>query len=197
MTDEPRGDDGPNRRRRTRPSMLRRIRFLPVALACAAAAGWGWLETQRPARPVRFIEAVRVTKPTGAKIDASTIFGGNDAHDYYVRIELTNDVARELETYDDTLIGNGLIWDLDIPIAFNAINEVSLWDDRLLRDACLDRVAIGEDLTATGQTYQFELIEESPTDGRIDPRILWGVISGAGVLALVTAVLFVRDQAVP
>lgn len=54
----------------------------------------------------------------------------------------------------------------------------------------------GNSLSADGQHYRFELIEDDanlPKPG--DPRVIWSIISGSGIIALLAAVFFVRDQA--
>ena len=180
------------------PSIWRRLRFLPLALLFAAVAITTLLRVQnRPATSVHFIHSIKITKPSSMTIDPSSIIMSDNEQDFYVIITLKNGKTVRLATQENMLIGNGLTWNLTAPLPLENITELSLWDDDPISDDHLDRVSMdGESLSAQGQHYHFDLIEDQTgVPDPPDPRIIWSIISGSGVLALLAAVFFVRDQA--
>jgi len=188
-----RSDSATSKRRR----ILRRLRSLPIALIFAGISGYVWLHSE--AQPIDmpiFINAVHVTRPPALTIDASTIVGGGGEKDFYILIKTPSGEDIRLPTFASTLIGNGLTWDLKPTMPLSTITEIDLYDEDTLSDDFLDRVTVNDELVTAGQKYQFELIVENPTREPTDPRIIWSIISGCGVLALVTGVFFIRDQAV-
>lgn len=188
-----RPDSTPSKRLRT----LRRLRFLPIALIFASVSVYVWLhsEAQPQDMPV-FIKAVHLTRPPALTIDASTIVGGGSEKDFYILIKTLSGEDVRLPTFANTLIGNGLTWDIKPPLPLSTITEIDLYDDDMLKDDFLDRVSVNNELVTAGQKYQFEVVVENPVKETTNPRIIWSIISGCGVLALVTGVFFIRDQAV-
>ncbi len=177
-------------------ALLKRLRFLPLAIIFATIAILVWLDLEsKPTNVVQFINEIAVTRPASLSIDAGSLIGSNGEQDFYVVIKTNGGNETELPTIPNTLIGNGLTWQLPTPLALTTIAEIELRDDDLGADDKLDRVTVNNQLINTGQKYQFELIEQNPTEPPPDLRIIWSIISGCGVLALVTALLFIRDQA--
>ncbi len=179
-----------------RPSVWKRLRFLPFAILFAAVVVMAAFRLQVDPNPVRFVNALRVTQPSSFSIDASSLVGGNGEYDFYVVIKTHSETTQQLETYPASLIGNGLHWDIKPVLPLADIKELVLYDEDLLGDDQLDRVTVDEQFVTTGQKYEFEFIEDNPVEPAIDARWLWAVISGAGVLAVLTIVAFVRDQAI-
>ncbi len=180
------------------PTIWRRLRFLPLALIFAAVAITTLLRAQNhPTTTAHFINSIKVTKPSSMTIDPSSILMSDNEQDFYVIITLKNDKTVRLATHENTLIGNGLTWNLTTSLPLENIAEISLWDDDPISDDHLDRVSMdGESFSAQGQHYHFDLIEDQAgVPDPPDPRIMWSIISGSGVLALLAAVFFVRDQA--
>jgi len=180
-----------------RITVWHRLRFLPVTIIFAALAIGTFVRSEnRPADAPRFINAIKITKVQSLTIDPSAIINSDRDQDYYIIITLKNGKTIQLPTRDNALIGNGLVWGLQPSHPLDQITELSLWDEDPLRDDHLDRVSMdGKSLSADGQRYHFELIEDGanlPNAG--DPRIIWSIISASGILALLAAVFFVRDQ---
>jgi len=181
-----------------RISLWHRLRFLPVAIIFAALAITTFIRAEnRPADTPRFIKTVKLTKTQSLTIDPSTIINSDSDQDFYIVITLNNGKTVQLPTKDNALIGNGLSWNLQPTLPLKQITELSAWDEDPLSDDHLDRVSMdGNSLSADGQHYRFELIEDDanlPKPG--DPRVIWSIISGSGIIALLAAVFFVRDQA--
>ncbi len=177
-------------------SWLRRLRFLPLTIIFAAVAIFVWLDLEAtPTNVVQFIHEIEVTRPASLSIDAGSLIGSSGEKDFYVVIKTQGGNETELPTFANTLIGNGLTWQLTPAMTLSSIAEIELRDNDLGSDDKLDRVTVNNNLITTGQKYQFELKEQNPTEPPPDLPVVWSIISGCGVLAVVTALLFIRDQA--
>lgn len=178
-------------------TLLRRLRFLPLTIILATVAIYVWLEHEAtPTGLPKFVNEVEVTRPPSLTIDAGMLIGAGEEQDFYIAIKTRNSLEIKLPPIKNTLIGNGLSWEIEPPMPLNTVAELELRDRDLGSDDKLDRVTVNDNLLMVGQKYQFELKTENPTTPPPDLRVIWSIISGCGVLALVTAVFFIRDQAV-
>ncbi|THB63201.1 MAG: hypothetical protein D6E12_17515 [Desulfovibrio sp.] len=106
-----------------------------------------------------------------------------DTPDYYILLIMHNGTEVETQSYEDKLIGNGIIWTID-PVPLASIAEVMVMDENdLTPDDALDRVTVHGALNE-GQLYGVNLMGPPPPSRT--PAIVLIVVGGfvAGVLLL-------------
>ena len=139
-----------------------------VALAILAL-GVGWLFLA----PTGTVDKIHVTRKD-TFIELPRLFGNPS---FYLRIRTLQGIQR-LDTKTRTPIGNGLVWTLEQPVPLASIYEAELFEDGILSDKLVDRVAIN-DRREVGQRFQFQL------KGRRDwqrPTALFTAAAGIGLL---------------
>jgi len=166
---------------------------LVVLLLGAAVAGTGAAMRFYPSRgeDAGMVRQVRISAKPG--IDLGKIEEMFVAPDYYVQVRTDPGTVRS-ETMKSTRIGNGLTFDLPVPLRLADIREVMVFDENLMRrDRLVDRVDQPQRLTEGGR-FVFALLGEVPPPSR--EQAMGTVLLAAGSLAVLLAVVrFLRAQA--
>lgn len=157
------------------------IQAVVAALVAGGAAAWAYRYAKPPV-----VEAVRVTK-----LSSMPVLRIASKPDYYLKLIWADGETLQLPTYDDTPIGNGLVWQLPDPRPLGDFAEVQLFDEDVFTDEMLDRVIVEGRMLKTTQ-HGFDLL--GPAQG--EWRTALYVIAPAGAWCLVSLILFVRWQAI-
>ena len=167
--------------------------LLTVLLAiCVTLAGLAMLFWYAAPAELGTVQQVRIAGRQG--IDLSKIEEILDTPDYYVEAWSGQGMIRSA-TQKDTRVGNGLTFDLPVPMRLADIKEVKVWDANLTGDKLMDRIDRVSARQIEGEKFHFDLIGWTPPLPR-DRQIGWG-LTIAGAAALVLSILrFVWRQAV-
>lgn len=160
--------------------------------ACVTLAGLAMLFWYAAPADTGTVNQVRIVAKPG--IDLSKIEEIIDTPDYYVEAWSGEGMIRSA-TQKDTRVGNGLTFDLPVPMRVADVTEVKVWDENITRDSLVDRVDRVAFRQIGGEKFKFELIGQTPPIAR-DRQIGWGLaIAGGAVLAL-SVLRFIWRQAV-
>lgn len=110
--------------------------------------------------------------------------------DLYLKLRFADSEERT-RTFQDTPIGNGLIFPLAKPARMRQIREVEVWDENPFRDDFKDRVALGV-WGAEGQFFRIDLLGQKDQP----PRWALPLAAVGGVIALIALLRFVWDQVI-
>lgn len=160
--------------------------------ACVTLAGLAMLFWYAAPIDTGTVSQVRIAAKQG--IDLSKIEEIIDTPDYFVEIWSGEGMIRSA-TKKDTRVGNGLNFDMPVPIRLADVTEVKVWDQNITRDSLVDRVDRVASRQIDGEKFKFDLMGQTPPLAR-DRQIGWGLaIAGGAVLAL-SLLRFVWRQAV-
>lgn len=172
-------------------SMLWRLVLLLPALVCAA---WGYVAYAK-------VPSGGTVTSIGLKTKSDLSGQTRDAYDsvdpgtpdIYLVLKFRDETSLQLPTHQDTVIGSGLSWTLPTPRPLDQITSVEVWDDNtLLKNKQLDRVAINNGWTGTGQTFAITLEGIHPQP----PQWALPLLVAGATLAGVVVLKFVWDQAI-
>jgi hypothetical protein len=139
------------------------------------------------------IDSIKLTTKPGLVGQASEAVKLIDPRnpDLYLKVFTTKSDFKT-RPYDDTPVGNGLVWSLHKPIALADIKKIEVWDSNsLMTDREEDNITMG-DWSAEGQRFHIDLLgkRNQPPPWALPLAVIGGAICGFVVLR------FVWDQVI-
>jgi hypothetical protein len=139
------------------------------------------------------IESIKLTTKPGLVGQASEAVKLIDPRnpDLYLKVFTTTSDFKT-KPYDDTPVGNGLVWSLRKPIALGDFKKIEVWDSNsIVKDREEDNITMG-DWSAEGQHYHIDLLgkRNQPPPWALPLAVIGGAICGFVVLR------FVWDQVI-
>lgn len=139
------------------------------------------------------VESIKLTTKPGLVGQASEAVKLIDPRnpDLYLKV-FTNASDFKTKPYNDTPVGNGLVWSLRKPIALSEVKKVEVWDSNsVMKDEQEDNITMG-DWSAEGEHYRIDLLgrRNEPPPWALPLVVIGGAICGFVVLR------FVWDQVI-
>jgi len=139
------------------------------------------------------IDSIKLTTKPGLVGQASEAVTRIDPRnpDLYLKVFTT---AGDFKTrvYEDTPVGNGLVWSLRKPMALADVKKIEVWDSNsIVKDHEEDNITMG-DWSAEGQQYRIDLLgrRNQPPPWALPLVVIGGAICGFVILR------FVWDQVI-
>lgn len=165
------------------------VLFLLGGAVAAAGIALRFYPSEPPEGGV--VRQIRITAKPG--IDLSKLEEVFDTPDYYIVVRTEPGTVRT-PTFADTRIGNGLTFQLPVPLRMQDILEVKVFDENVRTDTLVDRIDQPGRQTDGGR-FHFALMGEVPPPSRQSTMGLVLLVAG-GLTAGLAIVRFLRAQVV-
>lgn len=167
------------------PRMAKGLALLVLFLAGCVAASLGGRMLLAPADLA--VDTLELTKGMEIIPSVGEFF---DTPDYFLRMTLADGSEVDTESFEDKLIGNGIVWNVALT-PLDQIQEITVMDDNdVVSDDALDRVTV-RGLVNQGQLYTITL-SGPPPESRTGAVWLTAV---GGAVALLLMLRFLVRQA--
>jgi hypothetical protein len=180
----------PRPRARSAGSYVWRLLLLIPAAALLACGWWNYTNvpeggtvtaiklTTKPGPVGQFAEAKRQVRPSNP--------------DLYLKLHFPDGTERNTSTFKSMPVGNGLIFNLDMPVDLKTIKRVEVWDDDTFSDELIDQMSFNGEWAAEGGEFRLDLQGTRPQPPE------WALPTAAvgATLCAVILLRFLWDQVV-